>query len=496
MKEQENKNVKRKKSKKNKKHNESDVLTKKKGLRNRETNIISFLFVGLFTLMLGYLVYFNIVLAPGIINNPYNKRIDNQETKVVRGDILAKDGTVLATTKTDEDGNETRYYPFNNVFCHVVGLSSAKSGVEGAANFYLLSESNNVMEQLSNDMTGDKALGNNVVTTLDPKLQQAAYDSLGSNKGAVIVMEPSTGKILAMVSTPSFDPNDAPVSYNDWLNYDSSESVLLNRATQGLYPPGSTFKILTSIEYIRENGGDDTYQYQCSGSAYVNGGTTIPCFNNTAHGSEDLKTAFANSCNSAFSTIGTQLDNASFRGLADTFLFNKNTPIEIENNAGSFKLEATSGISEAQETAIGQGRTMITPLHNLMVAATVANNGVMMNPYLIDKVMTPTGQTVQTTTPSSAGTLLSPTESATLSEYMRAVVTNGTGNAFRNSSYKVAGKTGSAQFDSSKLYHSWFVGFAPYDNPEVAVCVILEGGFKNVSSAQYVARDVLDQYFK
>lgn len=489
--------VKRKKKKNRKRRQESDVLENKdKSLRNRETNIISFVFVGLFGLMMGYLVYFNVVLAPDIINSPYNSRIDNQEAKVTRGDILAADGSVLATTVKDADGNEVRSYPFSNAFCHVVGLSSAKTGIEGMSNFYLMSESDNILDQLSSDMTGEKAKGNTVITTLNTTLQQVAYKSLGSNKGAVVAMDPTTGKILAMVSSPSFDPNEAPTSYNEWLAYDSADSVLLNRASQGLYPPGSTFKILTSLEYLRENDGNESYSYHCTGSAYVQGGTTIPCFDSTAHGSENLKSAFANSCNSAFSTIGTQLDNASFRNLCSKFFFNQSLPIGIESSVSSFVLDAKSGISEEQETAIGQGKTMMSPLHNLLITAAVANGGDMMTPYLVDKVQTADGVTVQKTNPSIAANVMTPTETAKLTEYMRAVVTSGTGRAFKNTSYTVAGKTGSAQFDSSNLHHSWFVGFAPYDDPKIAICVILEGGYSGVNSAQYVAKDVLDAYFK
>jgi cell division protein FtsI/penicillin-binding protein 2 len=484
------------KQKKRKQKHESDIVENKKDamLRNRETNIISFAFAGLFMLMMVYLVYFNVAVAPNVINNPYNKRIDNQETKVVRGDILASDESVLATTETDEDGVETRSYPFGSLFCHVVGLSSAKTGIEGMENYDLLSESDNIISQLVTDATGEKALGNTVVTTLDVNLQQAAYDAIGDNKGAVVVMEPSTGKILAMVSKPDYDPNLAATDYNEWLTYDSSDSVLLNRATQGLYPPGSTFKILTALQYMREYDAD-SYEYECTGSAYVQGGTTIPCSNEKQHGSETLKTAFANSCNSAFSTIGLKLDKSQFKRLCSTFLFNSSLPLGIEYSVSSFTLDENSGISEVQETSIGQGKTMISPIHNLLIAATVANSGVLMTPYLVDSVRTAAGTVVKQTQPTEYATLMSEDEADTLTEYMRAVVTSGTGTALKYASYDAAGKTGSAQYDSSDDVHSWFVGFAPYDNPEIAVCVILEGGYTGVSSAQYVAKQVFDAYF-
>ena len=474
-----------------------DILEKRnKELRNRETNIISFVFAGLFMLMIGYMVYFNYKLAPDILDSPYNRKTEEaqQEQKVIRGDILAYDGSVLATTEVDEEGNETRYYPFDNIFCHVIGLSSAKTGIEGSQNKNLSSAPKNILSQVSEE-DGEKAQGNTIITSLMPELQEAAYDALGSNKGAVIAMEPSTGRILAMVSKPDYDPNLAPTDYTEWLTYSSKDSVLLNRATQGLYAPGSTFKIMTALEYLRENGDDSNFSYRCSGSAYIEGGTTIPCFDNTAHGYETLTKAFANSCNSAFSTIGAQLNKAKFRDLCTTFLFNSSLPIEIEYSKSSFNLDADSGISEAQETGIGQGKTMMSPLHNLLIAATVANDGIMMKPTIVDRVQDSEGTILEETEPEDVVRAITADEADTVTDYMRAVVTQGTGYAFRNSWYNAAGKTGSAQYDSSSNVHSWFAGFAPYDDPQIAICVVLEGGYTGVASAQYVAKSVLDTYF-
>jgi len=327
-------------------------------------------------------------------------------------------------------------------------------------------------------------------------LQKAAYKALGSNKGAVIVMESSTGKILAMVSKPDFDPNLVDKDYDKWINYDSSESVLLNRATQGLYAPGSTFKILTTLEYIRENGTDNSFMYVCNGSDYEEGGTTIPCADGKAHGKQDLVDAFANSCNSAFSHIGAGLKLTSFKNLCTSFLFNKNIPVAFEYNKSSFALSEESGISEAQETAIGQGKTMISPLHNLMIAATVANDGTMMTPYLVDRIEDAYGRVVKQNKPTVIDKLMTSDEAQYLTECMEEVVDSGTGGSMRWSSYNAAGKTGSAQYDNSDNVHSWFVGFAPAETPEIVVSVVLEGGYSGVSSAQYIAKAVFDAYFQ
>ena len=448
----------KKQDRRRKKQNiQSDIVdNEKKNLRNKETNIIAFFFVGLFLATIVYLCIFNVKDAGTIVNNPYNKRVDNQESKVVRGDILADDGDVLATTLTDEDGNETRYYPYDNLFCHSVGFTSLtgmKTGIEQSQNYFLLSETDNVLDQIGNDLSGGKAKGHNVTTTLNVELTKAAYKALGNNKGAVIAMEPATGKILAMVSNPSFDANAVNTDYDEWITYDSADSVLLNRAT------------------------------------------TIACFDHTAHGYQDLRKAFANSCNSAFSTIGAGLNKTSFMNLCSTLLFNSNLPVGFEYSKSTMAVTQDSSISEMQETGIGQGRTMMTPLHNMMIAASVANDGVMMTPYIVDSISDSEGRMVVKNKPTEAGTVMSAEEAEYLTECMREVITSGTGNSMKYSSYEAAGKTGSAQYDDSDRYHSWFTGFAPYDNPQIAVCVILEGGYSGVSSAQVVAKAVFDTYF-
>lgn len=467
-----------------------------KKLRNKETNMICFVFIGLFAMMIIYLCVFNIKDAPKIINNPYNKRIDNQADKVVRGSIYAAGGETLAVTETDEDGNEYRKYPYGSLFSHTVGFSAKiKTGMEQSQNYYLLSETDNIFNQIANDISGQKAKGHNVYTTLNVELQEMAYRALGENKGAVIAMEPFTGKILAMVSKPAFDPNNALSDYEEWIHYESGESVLLNRATQGLYPPGSTFKIMTLLSYIRENRETyRNYSYDCNGSDYEEGGTTIPCFDSTSHGKQDLVKAFGNSCNAAFSNIGVQLNKQEFRKLCSVFLFNSSLPVDFEYSESLFALDENSGVSECQETAIGQGKTMVSPLHNLMITAAIANGGVMMKPYMVDHIEDAYQRVVSQTRQEQIAELMTAEETDFLTECMEEVIDSGTGYSMRAASYNAAGKTGSAQYDSSDNYHSWFVGFAPADNPQIAVCVILEGGYSNVGSAQYIAKDIFDAY--
>ena len=447
-------------------------------------------------MLLGYIGYFQVKKSQDIIRSPYNARQNSNAKRVTRGTIVDKNGNVLAKTDTAADGSETREYPYGNAFAHVVGYNvQGKSGIESLGNYDLLTSDENFLIKLKNEFQDKKNMGNTVVTTLDADLQEAAYQALGDKKGAVVAMEPKTGKILAMVSHPDFDPNSIGEIWEDLVDNDSS-TVLVNRATQGLYPPGSTFKIITALAYIRQNQNDYyNYSYNCDGQAYISGGTTIACFDHTVHGYQDLRKAFANSCNSAFSTIGAGLNKTSFINLCNTFLFNSNLPVGFEYSKSTMSVTKDSSVSEMQETGIGQGKTMMSPLHNLMIAASVANDGVMMTPYMVDNISDSEGRVVVKNQPSAIDTVMSAEEAEYLTECMRAVVTSGTGYAMKNSSYEAAGKTGSAQYDDSEKYHSWFTGFAPYDNPQIAVCVILEGGYSGVSSAQYVAKAVFDTYF-
>ena len=191
---------------------------------------MTYLFVALFLVLMVYVGYYDVVRGQEIINSPYNPRLDSMADRVVRGKILDKDGNVLAETETADDGSEYRYYPYGDLYAHVVGYSTqGKSGLESSRNFELLTSNAFFLEKLQKEFQDEKNIGDNVVTTLDSNLQQAAYNALGDNKGAVVILSPSTGKILAMVSKPSYDPN-AVLENWDALNSDPNSS-LLNRAT-------------------------------------------------------------------------------------------------------------------------------------------------------------------------------------------------------------------------------------------------------------------------
>ena len=457
---------------------------------------ITYLMVALFLGLAVYMGYFLQVRSEDVINNSYNARLDSFSDRIVRGKIMAGDGTVLAETQVDADGNETRVYYYGSVFDHAVGYSAkGKTGIEALANFYLLTSHVNLLEQVGNELSGRKNPGDNVYTTLDAELQQAAYAALGDRKGVVIAMEPDTGKVLAMVSKPGYDPNTLLQDW-DWLTDEGNgEGQLLNRATQGLYPPGSTFKIVTALEYMREHPvGYRDYQFDCSG-VYVNGDYRIKCYHGTAHGHQDFTRSFANSCNGAFSSLGLGLNLGAFRDTAKSLLFNSPLPITgLPYKQSSFEMGPGADTWEILQTSIGQGTTQVTPMHNAMITAAIANGGTLMKPYFLNSVETAGGEEIKKFMPASYGSLMTAGEAEGLAELMHAVVTEGTGSAVRTDAYTVAAKTGSAEFETGKETHAWFTGFAPVENPKLVVTVLVEEGGSGGKAAAPIARQLFDIY--
>lgn len=463
---------------------------------NRNIMKLVYAVVALFLGMMIYMGYFLQVKSEDVINNSYNPRLDSFADRVVRGEIRASDGTVLAETQVDSEGNEVRVYPFGSLYDHAVGYSTrGKTGIESLANFYLLNSHVNLAEQIVNQLRGEKNPGDNVYTTLDPQLQQAASEALGERRGAVVVLEPDTGKILAMVSKPGYDPNTLAADWETLTSADNNQGQLLNRATQGLYPPGSTFKIVTALEYMREHPGDyKNYQFDCDG-VYENGEYQIRCYHSNAHGAQDFLHAFANSCNGAFANLGLSLDLSAFRNTAEGLLFNRALPLTgIPYSQSSFTMDSGADTWEILQTSMGQGATQITPIHNAMITAAIANGGTLMKPYLLDRVENGAGEEIQKFLPEAYGELMTAEEAANLTELMRAVVTEGTGSAVRTDAYTVAAKTGSAEFETGKETHAWFTGFAPAEDPRIVVTVIVEESGSGGSVAGPIARTLFDLY--
>lgn len=466
---------------------------KAKRARNKEFARVTYIFVALFLVLMGYITYFQVARSRDIIRSPYNARQDSYADRVVRGKILDKDGNVLAQTNVSEDGTETREYPYGNMFAHVVGYSvQGKSGLESVENFELLTSNAFFLEKIKNEFQDKKNMGDSVVTTLNLELQEAAYDALGNYKGAVVVMEPSTGKILAMVSKPDFDPNTVAENW-DFLNTDQ-DSVLLNRATQGQYAPGSTFKVVTALEYMRENPDYENYGYNCTG-AIEKDGVTIRCYNGHVHGQVGFQDSLAYSCNTSFSNIGLSLDIKNFRETSKELLFNSKLPSVLPYSKSSFSLEPGAGSADKMMTAMGQGKTQVSPYHMALITSAIANGGTLMKPYLVDSVTNYTGAVIDKNKPEKYKSLMTSEDAAKLKQYMSAVVDYGTASVLSGQSYTAAGKTGTAEYSSDKEKdHSWFIGMTNVDNPELVISVIIESS-DGTAKAVDVAKQVFDAYY-
>lgn len=445
--------------------------------------------------MMGYIVYFQVVKSKNIINSPYNVRMDSLAERVVRGKILDTNGEVLAETKVAEDGTETRVYPYGELFAHVVGYDvKGKSGLESVENFNLLTSNAFFFEKVMKEFKEEKNQGDYVVTNLDRRIQQAASDALGNYKGAVVVMEAATGKILSMVSKPTFDPNTVSDNWQSLIT--DGNSVLLNRATQGSYAPGSTFKLVTTLEYMRENANYKAYEYLCEGEISYEE-TTIHCAKNRVHGEESLTTSLANSCNTSYSNIGLTLNLSSYRKTAEDLLFNSKLPSPLPYSQSKFQLQQGADSAEIMMTAIGQGKTQVSPYHMAIITAAIANGGNAMEPYLVDRVINYAGTQVKKNMPKKYRTLMSSEEASELKKLMFGVVEYGTASSLKNDIYTVAGKTGTAEYSSDKeKAHSWFTGFSNVDNPDIVVTVIVEGADNSGMRAVSVAKRVFDAYYQ
>ena len=475
----------------------SDRKKKKKKSRNRELWIVTYFFIFLMLIVIGNEIRFMYVESEEAINNSYNPRQEILAQRNIRGMILTEDGETLAQTVRGEDGKETRIYPYSNLFSHVVGYSTkGKTGIEYLGNMSMLNSNASFGEKIQNEISAQKNIGDNVVTSLDVEVQKAAYEALGAYDGAIIVTEPDTGKIIAMVSKPDFDPNNIANIWNDVVNDDNS-SVLLNRATQGLYPPGSTFKIITSLAYYRQNNENVSgYHYQCHGSFTYNG-DRINCYHGSNHGSIDFQRSFEKSCNSSYANIGVSLDLGLLESTCEDLLFNQKLEVPYATATGSYVLGQSADSYDVMQTSIGQGKTQISPLQMNMITCSIANEGILMKPYLIDRVENYNGELVRKFEPEEYGRLMSVDESIFLSELMTGVVENGTATKLRGLAYTAAGKTGSAEFSADKAdSHAWFTGFAPVDNPQVCVTIIVEGAGSGGEYAVPIAKRVFDAYFE
>ncbi len=462
-------------------------------MKRMNDNILktTYVFIGLFTLLAVYLLIYLFTDSKDDINNSYNKRQEILAEKIHRGSIYANDMTVLAETVVDDNNNESRRYPYDELFCHVVGsYDMGAYGLELSYNYELLSTNQSIIDEVIADLNNKKPLGNGIVTTLDVKLQDACYKALGDYDGSIIIMEATSGNVLSMVSKPDYNPNDISKIWNDIKADDNG--VLLNRATQGLYPPGSVFKLFTLGEYIASHSSSyKDFLYTCEGSVSFTD-FTMRCSNKKAHGELNLKSAFANSCNCAFINIGSNIDLDSFKNYCNEKLFNSDLPIDIAYKKSIYTLQNTDSKFLRCQTVIGQGETLVTPIHMCMVMSSIVNDGILMQPRFVEKVVDKNGNTVKTINTSDYVELYTTEETQILKEYLREVVNSGTAYRLKNENMDIYGKTGTAQISSTGKADSWFVGgIESKDGKKYALAVVVENINDNTAPSVVVTKEII-----
>lgn len=473
-------------------------INKRNKVKNRPIVVMTYLSVILFMGMFAWIIYFMVHDSESVVANSANRRQDAFSDVVERGEIVTSDGTVIAKSEMDDSGNESRVYPYANEFSHVVGFNEyGRSGIELQENFVLMRSHVNVLEKFQNSMSGDKNPGDRVVTSLNFDLQETAYNALGNMQGAVVAIEPDTGRILAMVSKPDYDPNQIESVWESVHSDEGSGStVLLNRATQGLYAPGSTFKVLTTMEYLKEHPYDyEDYSYTCEGSSIFNN-VSIRCSGSKAHGTESLADSLAHSCNTSYANLGITEDMDSLHSVCERALYNKKLPFDQDTSVSKFEVTSSSDISDIPQTVIGQGNTLISPLHNALIMCAIANGGVLMKPRLIDKVESADGALIKKEHSSSYGQIFDSTEVFKIIPMLEGVSTYGTASGnLGGKPYTTAGKTGTAEVDGEGHLNSWYVGFSNVDNPDLVVCVLVENYDAYQVSGSYIASQVFDTYY-
>lgn len=448
---------------------------------------LGYLLLGLLTVLVLYLSYLQLYRAPALADNPYNHRFQEYEAQVRRGTIYDDKGVALA--RSDYRQNESRrVYPAGQNTAQIVGYIHeryGRSGLESSYDRILLGmEGADRFRNLVNKLLGREQLGGDIILSLDSSLQRQAMDMLGGRRGAVVLLDPRTGAVRVMASSPSYDPNRLEDTWPQLLQ--DTNLPLINRAAQGAYPPGSTFKIVTAAAALASDPGLAGKNFDCPGYLVVNGYK----LNDTAvHGEVNLIRALAVSCNTTFAQLGLTAGAEGFQRAVKAFGLLQEPPVGIPARAGTIAAGAITP-TELASSAIGQGEMLVSPLQMALAAAAIANKGIIMQPYLVDTVKDSLGTTLQRQVVRPWLTATTPEIAGVIKEGMVSAVREGTAQAAAVTGMQVAGKTGSAQNPQGQS-HAWFIGFAPSDQPRLAVAVILENAGSGGAVAAPVAGSLL-----
>ncbi|HEY8721531.1 peptidoglycan D,D-transpeptidase FtsI family protein [Pengzhenrongella sp.] len=441
----------------------------------------------MFLSLMGAATWVQFVQAPKLNADSRNVRTLYREFNNSRGPIIVGGDPIASSKPVDDAFKYLRTYSGGPLYAPVTGFYSTvfgRTGIERASNDYLTGSADSLfLTRIQDLFTGRQPQGSSVELTINPKMQQAAWDALGDQRGAVVALDPSTGAILAMVSKPSFDPNLAAGHNTAQVNkaYRALDAdpanPMLNRAVSQTYPPGSTFKLIDSAAAL-EAGMTPSSQLPAPRSLALPGSSArVGNFGGESCGpgkTVSLADALRVSCNTAFAQLGMDLGANKLRAQAEAFGFDQDLSVPLKVAVSQFP--ATLDTPQTALSSIGQYEVRATPLQMAMVSAAIANGGTEMKPYLVQTVRDPDLDVVDEASPEKFGEPISKKTAAALRDMMIGVVQNGTGGSAQIPGVQVAGKTGTAQTTSDAPPHTWFTAFAPASQPKVAVAVIVEHG--------------------
>lgn len=456
-------------------------------IKRRVLRAAAFL-MAVFGLLAVYVIYLSTWEADDLAKNPLNMRTAAARADIQRGSILAADGQVLAETKP----NGSRVYPFGAEMAAVTGYNGeniGSAGIEGHANQALLGLTADMsrLGPLSQLLQSDR--GNDVKLTIEPAAQKAAAEGLGNRRGAVVVLDARTGAVLAMASTPSYDPNNIEANWKQLSGQE--DSPLLNRTVQGLYPPGSTIKPMIADAALTDGVTNQKEIFDCDGVLDVGGGHTIRESHGEVHGRIDLRQAVTESCNITFGTLGMRMGDDKLQKAFSRFGFDREIGDEILMTKSHFPEFGKLSAGDQAQTAIGQSALLVTPMHMALLADAFANGGKVMKPYLVQQVITPGGTVVHETRPEKWLTATTPEMAAVIDSFMEGVVTKGTGTAARVSGVRVTGKTGTAE-NAAGRDHAWFIGSAELAKRKIVFAIIVENAGGGGTEAAPIAKSIIE----
>jgi peptidoglycan glycosyltransferase len=461
---------------------------------NRQIIKLFAFIVVLFGILVGFTAWWSVFDAKNLKAQEVNKRPLFEQQQIPRGRILADDGSVIAKSTAEGHGAGKRYvrhYPIGPLFGHPIGYSFMEEGQSEFEKFHNseLTGEESEFGSILDELTGKKQEGEQIVTSLDPKAQEVALGDLESaGYGAVVAIEPSTGAVKVLASNPSYNPNAIPKTLEK-LNQAEVSRPLYNRATQGQYPPGSTFKVVTAAAGLESGVITPETTINAPGSIIDEGHELANDYNQN-WGSISLDTALTNSVNTWFGQLGQKVGQDKLFSMMEKFGFNAKPPIDLPEDqlsvSGVYDYETGKMLNrhdpvDLARLAIGQERLLSTPLQTAMVAAAVANHGKLMKPQIWNRVVNSDGSVTKRMSPSVYSEPISAKTAEELTTAMEGVVSEGTGTNAAIPGVKVAGKTGTAETPGNKACgggeaqnQGWFMGFAPADHPKIAIVASVE----------------------